>query len=111
MVPIDYERRGQPRIKPAKAIFVEYPGYQAQIRDLSLGGAFIEDHRPIARGRVVQMRLLLDGGTPIVAKAIVRRVEPDIGMGVEFIEMTADDRNRLREFVGDTGKIERIQSF
>ncbi len=111
MGPIDYGRRSQPRVKPAKAVGVEYPDYHPRVRDLSLDGAFIEDHRPVARGRLVLVRLLSEGQQPIVAKAIVRYVEPQVGMGVEFIEMNADDRNRLRQFVGVSAESERLHSF
>ncbi|MBI4461311.1 MAG: PilZ domain-containing protein [Acidobacteria bacterium] len=111
MALLEHERRVQPRIKPEKEILVEYPEFRPRVRNISISGAFIEDPRPLPRGRVLQVRLLLDGEQTIQAKAMVRRSEPDVGMGVEFIEMTPDDRNRLRKFVGVTAKIERLQSF
>lgn len=111
MVTLDHERRGQRRTAPKKDIYVEYPDFRSRVRNLSLGGAFIEDPRPLPRGRVVQVLLPVNGPPPIAAKAMVRRVEPEVGMGLEFIEMSPEDRNRLREFVGATAKIERLQSY
>lgn len=111
MPDIDHERCAQPRIIPAKAVQVEYPDFRPRVRNLSLSGAFIEDPRPVGRGRVIQLVFQIGDGKPIQAKAMVRRVEPEVGMGVEFIEMSPGDRSRLREFVGLTAQVERLQSF
>ncbi len=111
MSPLDHERRAQPRIVPSKEVRVDYPDIRPRVRNISLSGAFIEDPRPIPRGRVLQLALHTGDKAPIAVKAMVRRIEPDVGMGVEFIEMSSDDRKRLREFVGITAKIERLQSF
>lgn len=111
MATIDHDRRGQPRITPPKEVRVEYPDHHPRVRNLSLSGAFIEDPRPIPRGRVIRVKLVIDGEPPILAKAMVRRVEPEVGMGVEFIELSSEDQNRLRQFVGVTARFERLQSF
>ena len=111
MPELEHERRGQPRIKPKKTTFVEYPDYRPRIRDISLSGAFIVDYRPIARGRVFRLHIVTSKEPPIKAKAMVRRVEPEVGMGVEFIEMSIGDRGRLRDFIGVTAKIEHLEAF
>lgn len=105
MTQIDHERRAQRRIRLAQVVPVEYPDYQPRLRDLNLGGAFIEDPRPIPRGRVIQVRFYLGNQSAVQGRAMVRRVEPDVGMAVEFIEMNHDDRNRLREFLASIGNI------
>jgi len=111
MPELEHERRGQPRITPKKPLFVAYPDYRPRIRDISLSGAFIEDSRPVPRGRVLTLHILTSEEPPIKAKAMVRRVEPEAGMGVEFIEMSTADRARLRDFIGVTAKIERLEAF
>lgn len=111
MPELEHERRGQPRIKPKKPIFVEYPDYRPRIRDISLSGAFIEDPRPVTRGRVLELHIITGEEPPIRAKAMVRRVEPQVGMGMEFIEMSVGDRGRLRDFIGVTAKIKRLEAF
>ena len=95
----DYERRTQPRIQPREPLSVEYPTLRARVRDISLSGAFIEDPRPLPRGRVYQVCIWLDTHTSVTIKAMVRHCEQGKGMGVEFLEMSQDDANRLRRFV------------
>jgi len=111
MPKVEHERRGQPRVKPKKPVFVEYPDYRPCIRDISLSGAFIEDQRPIARGRVLKLDIVISKEPPIKAKAMVRRVEPEVGMGGEFIEMSGADSGRLRDIIGVTAKIEHQEAF
>lgn len=94
---IESERRVQPRVKPKAAMVVEYPGLRALIRDLSPTGAFIEDERPLPVGRTIELRLCGDAIEPAIqVRAIVRRVEPQVGMGVEFITLSEEARSRLR---------------
>ncbi|MFQ5723377.1 MAG: PilZ domain-containing protein [Terriglobia bacterium] len=108
---IDHERRTHPRIQPERGIYVEYPDLRPRVRDISLTGAFIEDNRPLSRGRMLNMTFWLDEQTPVTARAMVRRAEEGVGMGVEFLSMSNEDRNRLRQFVGISAQVERLQSF
>lgn len=108
---LDHERRTQPRIQPARPIYADYPDLRPRVRDISLAGAYIEDHRPLPRGRMLQLRLWLDERTPINVKAMVRRSDEGAGMGVEFLTMSSEDSNRLRHFVGVEAKVERLQSY
>lgn len=108
---IDHERRAQPRLQPERPIYVEYPELRPRIRDISLAGAYIEDHRPLPRGRMLQMRIALDAGPPLEVKAMIRRSDDGAGMGVEFLSMSDADMNRLRRFVGATAQVERLQSY
>ncbi len=93
------ERRGQPRFHPRHRVAVEFPDQQAQVRDLNLWGAYVLDPRPFPAGRVYRLRLRLDARVTVEAKAMVRRCDPGVGMAMEFIEMTDDDRDRLQDFI------------
>ncbi len=94
------DRRAYTRILPRSAIVVEYPGLRSVIRDLSVTGAFIEDERPLPVGRQFDLRLSTDGsGGEIVVKAIVRRVEPQMGMAVEFVALSQEAHQQLQEIV------------
>lgn len=97
----DYERRAQPRIQPPESVLVDYPALRPRLRDISLSGAYIEDPRPLSRGRVHQIRIWIDADTPVNVKAMVRHSEEGKGMGIEFLELSDSDRNRLRHFLGD----------
>ena len=106
MAPSDHERREDLRKPPTKELWVEYPDYAPRVRDLSLSGAFIEDSRPLRRGRIIRLHITDRQAPPLEIKAIVRRVVEDEGMTVEFVEMSNETRRRLRELVGETARTE-----
>jgi len=108
---LDHERRAQPRLRPERPIYVDYPEWRPRVRDISLAGAYIDDHRPLPRGRMLELHIWLDDKTSITAKAMIRRSDEGQGMGVEFLSMSDDDRNRLRQVVGATAQVERLQSY
>ncbi len=88
---LESERRVRNRVRPACAMPVEFPEVRSQIRDLSPTGAFIADERPFPLGRKLNMRFRLDGRGPVIeVQAIVRRVDPQIGMAVEFTELSEE---------------------
>lgn len=94
------ERRSHLRIVPPQAIVAEYPGLRSVIRDLSPTGAFVEDERPFPVGHVIDVRLRGEGlPHPLSVKAVVRRVEPQIGMAVEFVALNHEDRVQLLRFI------------
>ena len=100
---IDYERRAQPRILPREPVLVEYPTLPPRVRNISLSGAYIEDLRPLPRGRMYEMCIWLDADTSIKVKVMVRHSEEGKGMGVEFLEMARENHNRLRNFIAAQG--------
>jgi hypothetical protein len=96
----DSDRRAHLRIVPPEAIVAEYPGLRSVIRDVSPTGAFVEDDRPFPVGRVIDLRLRGEGlEAPIEVKAVVRRIEPQIGMAVEFVALSKQARERLLMFI------------
>ena len=96
----ELDRRLNLRVIPPEAIVAEYPGIRSVLRDLSPTGAFIEEDRPFPVGRLIDMRLRGEGlEAELDIKAIVRRVEPQLGMAVEFIALSKETRERLLRFV------------
>jgi hypothetical protein len=94
------DRRSNLRIVPAEAVVAEYPGLRSVLRDMSPTGAFIEDDRPFPIGRLIDLRLRAEGfPTPVDVKAIVRRVEPQIGMAVEFVALSKEAKTFLLRFI------------
>jgi len=110
-MPRDHERRTQARTRLEHPVYVDYPELRPRVRDISLAGAYIEDHRPLPRGRMLQLRIWLDDATSIAAKAMIRHSDEGQGMGVEFLSMSDDDRARLRQRVGAGAQVERLQSY
>ena len=78
----------------------------SQVRDLSLGGLFVETASPRAVGALTALDFLVQEG-PIRADAVVRHLNPGHGVGLQFITMRDRDRshmatllNRLSRYVG-----------
>lgn len=86
---------------PKQEMRVEYPTIAPRVRNLSLTGAFIEDKRPLSKGRVLPVKLWVQPNEAITVNAMVRRVEDGEGMGVEFLGMSDADHTRLRRSVGE----------
>lgn len=102
---LDPQRRIQPRVRPAKVTPVEFPGTGSQIRDLSPTGAFIADERPFPLGRKLNLRFRLDGiGPSLEVQAVVRRVDPQIGMAVEFVELSEETYRLLNEYAAQNNR-------
>ena len=67
-------------------------------RDLSGGGAFLETDAPLPRGSLLTLRVdLPDGRAFTVLARVVRQAET--GMGIAFIDLAADDRRAVLDFV------------
>jgi hypothetical protein len=99
---LEHERRIRLRIKPGPSLSVEYPGLRSEIRDLSETGAFIADERPLPVGRHLDLRLRVDeSGPSLQVRAVVRRVEPQVGMAVEFTSLSEESAVSLRQMVAE----------
>jgi hypothetical protein len=102
------EQRTHARYRIPPGTFAYYALGQAVIRDLSLGGVFVEDreHTP-ATGTEVDLEFHLDDEI-IALRGTVRRVEPQVGFAVQFHELTAETKDRLekyfRKHLGLSGK-------
>jgi PilZ domain len=64
------------------------------MESIALGGLFVVTPNPVSIRGMVKVLMDLQFGE-VRARAIVRRVMPARGMGVEFIAMTQEDRARL----------------
>src|ERR1700687_5046262 len=78
----------------------------SRVRNLSLGGLFVETSTSRRLGSTVQLEFLVQEGQ-IKADAVVRRVEPGLGMGLKFMAVNDEDLpllaaliNRLRHSSG-----------
>lgn len=74
----------------------------ARVRDVSLGGLFVETPKPRPVGLPARIDFLVQEGQ-IRADAVVRHVEPGRGLGLKFTALSDRDRrhfiallNRLR---------------
>ena len=92
--------RRHPRVKSPKGLFVAWEtGTRrsvSRLETLSLGGVFIHTAEPPPIGSTINILLAMQSGD-VRARAIVRRIAPSKGMGIEFISMTPEDRARLNK--------------
>jgi hypothetical protein len=94
----DINRRLEPRVA-GEEITVQYLSPVPRVRDLSTSGFFILDSRLFQRGETIEFRLTLGSAKPFVVTGMVRRIEPGVGMAIEFIHIDADARRRVKEFI------------
>jgi hypothetical protein len=98
------ERRKSPRISKElvvhlrKATAIE--ARKQYTRNISGGGAFIEDPRDLQPGDLVDLRLTVpEGNLDIVGVVRWRRDEEPRGVGVDFLRAASDDRESLNNFI------------
>jgi hypothetical protein len=97
------ENRREPRVCLSSDVECEVESGRVRWRfaDISAGGMFIDVYDPLPKGTVFRLRFQLDP-PPIAATARVHYTQPRIGMGVEFVELNGQDRQRIREIVDRT---------
>ena len=70
-------------------------------QDMSRGGLFISTPDPVAPGSEVNLSIKLPDGEYLTVKGVVRwtkdegKGETRAGMGIEFIDLTDEDREKL----------------
>ena len=96
--PTEADLRSAPRFRAAPGTYVVYVEGSGQIEDLSLNGVFVADPSPLDIGTYIEMELRL-GDYRLPAKGIVRRSMRGKGMGIEFVEMSAEDKRRLKIYL------------
>jgi hypothetical protein len=94
--------RRHPRAKAPKGIIVAWQSGTHRsvsfLESIALGGLFIRTPDPPPVRSLVKLLIDLPMGE-INARAIVRRVAPSKGMGVEIIAMTQESRARLNQLL------------
>jgi CheY-like chemotaxis protein len=73
------------------------PERTEQATALSEGGLFVQTRYPQPKNAVTPLRLVL-GSREVRAKAVVL-YSTSSGMGMKFTELSADDRDRIRQFI------------
>jgi hypothetical protein len=101
MVKTDQQRK-HPRVKAPKGLLVAWEAGTRRavsyLESMALGGLFIRTKQPPPVRSAVRVLVELPSGD-IRARAVVRRVTPAKGMGVEFISMSPEDRARLNHLL------------
>jgi len=99
-------RRKAARVPLATQIHIGDSMAIALSRDLSIGGIFVDTKEPCSVGTRLDLRFHLTEHDPIImASGEVRYVVPKLGMGVQFSEISREDRKRIAEFVANSSDI------
>jgi PilZ domain-containing protein len=94
---VSYYRRATPRAEAEEGVYAFWscdgPGDLSRVRNLNMGGIFIETPFRKDLGASVELYFLVREGQ-IRANAVVRHAEPGHGLGLKFT--TLGDQDRLR---------------
>ncbi len=103
------ERRSAERIDVTWSVDCETDDtfLYASIANISELGIFVTTRDPLEVGTLLTMRFSPPGHTPFVLKGVVQWINavralalcPNPGMGVRFVELTRDNRERLIEAI------------
>lgn len=112
----------QPRLSPSRRFTtrVQTPGdvwvcWKCQgsddvspVRNMSMGGLFIETSLPRPSGTVTRLDFLVAEGQ-IRADAIVRHAEPGSGVGLKFTALNEQDRPKLAALLSRLRQTQHFQ--
>ena len=70
----------------------------SRVRDLSVGGVFIETKKVLPIDATVELNFLVEDGK-IFAEATVRYVLPGVGAGLQFKNVRTEDRDQFANMV------------
>jgi hypothetical protein len=71
--------------------------------DISEEGLYIFMMQPLEKGRMIRVTIPFEG-KKIVVKAQVRSSHPNIGTGVVFIDLTAEQRGQIKHLIKSVAK-------
>lgn len=101
----DEQRKGSSiRVqRPLEATYsADSPPVEARIEDMSETGCFIDAHHPPPMGTLIRLQFSLpedSSGQPLVCDARVVWMQPNVGMGVQFLDLPQETRDRIRFFI------------
>ena len=88
------DRRAAPRFQAKPESRIIYGDRSAALRDLSLDGVFVLDPDPLPAGSEISF-ILRAGQTDIALEGIVKHSVVDVGMGIQFTNLSAVSKRRL----------------
>jgi hypothetical protein len=98
------ERRSDPRVPLFLEVVWESASgkHAAHTSDLGLAGCFIDTVGQVLEGETIRFRIDLREAGWIEAKGIVTYSFPNIGYGVRFTELSAEDKGKIEKLIGST---------
>lgn len=94
------QKRRYPRKRFVTQVEHETGAFLGCSRDLSVGGMFIETTEPLAEGSKLRLRFHVEETGPIVVvTAVVVYAVKDMGVGIQFLDLSQADRGRIDVYV------------
>ncbi|PYX81398.1 MAG: hypothetical protein DMG70_19655 [Acidobacteria bacterium] len=66
--------------------------------DVSGNGSYIESILPLPAGTSLKITIWM-GDEKLISTAVVRTCDPGVGMGIEFMTLTAEEQDRLQKYL------------
>ena len=96
------DRRAHRRVSVTAEVWIGQEGFfsrgEERLKDLSLGGAFIEFEGRYQPGAIFNLRIALEGAF-INSTVIVRRALDGHGVGVQFLDLSPESQEHLAGFL------------
>lgn len=70
---------------------------QAYSQNICEAGMFISTLHPVEKGRIITLTI----ASLVTVRAVVKNFQSGIGMGVEFIEVTHDQAEAIKQLIED----------
>jgi hypothetical protein len=78
--------------------------YDARTSDLSMGGCFVDTFGRVATGERLKFKLRMADQDWIEVEGVVSYSYPNVGFGVQFTEVSEDDKKKLEQLVNPEAK-------
>ncbi len=99
-----HERRRYPRVKTEVSLELRHPGSTAPLRvttsEISFGGCYVETMFTLDIGTKLSMVFWL-GDEKVTANGVIATRYPQVGNGIDFVDMSAPDRAKLEGFLAN----------
>lgn len=92
--------RRVPVLRPVKYTDERFGETSGMMLDIGLGGAYVESP-VVPLGSEIEIEFELFDRYTVRAKAVVRHFSLDAGMGVEFKQLSAEDRNQITRLINN----------
>jgi Tfp pilus assembly protein PilZ len=101
------ELRKHPRVSLQTELWIGQDGIFTRtdefLRDLSVGGAFVQSRQVYPVGSVINLRFKVPGGTNLATcSAIVRNMQQGDGFGVQFLDLSGDNLRLVERHIDTT---------
>ena len=98
------ERRKHPRVGLRTELWIGQDGIFTRtdetLRDLSVGGAFVESRQVFPVGSILSFRFKVPNATNLIScTAIVRNMDVGNGLGVQFMDLSGESLSQVEQFV------------